>query len=86
MNFVWPSLLWPYNKLLVTIYASKRVNTNTNNQWLRDRILGQFYTGAVFSSFMTNYSESCNVDLTVDSTLKHFANSKKDVKGLMSKT
>ena len=41
--------------------------------------------GAVFSSFMTNYSKSCNEDLTVDSTLKLFANSKKDVKGLMSK-
>ena len=50
-----------------------------------DRILGAFYTGAVFSSFMTNYSESCNEDLTVDPTLKHFANGKKDVKGLMSK-
>ena len=41
---------------------------------------------AVFGSFMTNYSESCNENLKVDSTLKHFANSKKDVKGLMSKT
>ena len=52
----------------------------------RDRILGAFYTGAVFRSFITNYSESCDEDLTVDSTLNHFANSKKDFKGLMSKT
>ena len=41
--------------------------------------------GVVFSSFMTNYSESCDEDLTVDSTLKHFVNSKKDFKGRMSK-
>ena len=34
---------------------------------------------------MTNYSESYIEDLTVDSTLKHFVNSKKDFKGLMSK-
>ena len=51
----------------------------------RDRILGAFYTGAVFSSFMTNYSESYIEDLTVDSTLKDFVNSKKDFKGRMSK-
>ena len=44
----------------------------------RDRILGAFYTGVV----LTNYSESCNEDLTVDATLKHFVNSKKDFKGL----
>ena len=31
------------------------------------------------------YSESYIEDLTVDSTLKHFVNSKKDFKGLMSK-
>ena len=55
-------------------------------QWPRsDRILGAFYTGAVFSSFMTNYSELYIEDLTVDSTLKHFVNSKKDFKVLMSK-
>ena len=30
LNFIWLSLLWPYNKLLVTIYSSKRVNTKTN--------------------------------------------------------
>ena len=47
----------------------------------RDRIFAAFYTGAVFSSFMRNYSESYNEDLTVDSTLKHFVNSKKDFKG-----
>ena len=51
----------------------------------RDRIIGEFYTGAVFSSFMTNYSESYIEDLTVDSTLKHIVNSKKDFRGLMSK-
>ena len=34
---------------------------------------------------MTNYSESYIEDLTVDLTLKHFVNSKKDFKGLMSK-
>ena len=34
---------------------------------------------------MTNYSESYIEDLTVDPTLKHFVNSKKDFKGLMSK-
>ena len=67
------------------IYSSKRVNTKTNTLNGRDRILGAFYTGAVFSSFMTNYSESYIEDLTVDSTLKHFVNSKKDFKGLMSK-
>ena len=50
-----------------------------------DWVLGAFYTGAVFSLVMTNYSESCNKDLTVDLALKHFANSKKDVKGLMLK-
>ena len=33
-------------------------------------MLGAFYTGAVFSSYMTNYSESYIEDLTVDSTLK----------------
>ena len=76
---MWPSLLWPYNKLLMTIYSSKRVNTKTNT------LMGAFYTGAVFSSFMTNYSESYIEDLTVDSTLEHFVNSKKDFKGLMSK-
>ena len=48
----------------------------------RDQILAAFYTGAVFSSLMTNYSESCNKDLTIDSTLKHFVNSKTDFKGL----
>ena len=85
MNFIWPSLLWPYNKLLVTIYSSKRVNTKTNTLNGGDRILDAFYTGAVFSSFMTNYSESYIEYLTVDSTLKHFVNSKKDFKGLMSK-
>ena len=87
LNFIWPSLLWPYNKLLVTICSSKRVlkheDKYTNG---RDRILGAFYTGAVFSSFMTNYSESYIEDLTVDSTLKHFMNSKKDFKGRMSKS
>ena len=77
LNFIWPSWLWPYNKLLVTIYSSY-----TNG---RDRILGAFHTGAVFSSFMKNDSESYIEDLTVDSTLKHFENSKKDFKGLMSK-
>ena len=51
----------------------------------RDRMLAAFYTGAVFSSFMTNYSEIINEDLTVDSTLKHFVNSKKDFKGLFVK-
>ena len=81
LNFIWPSLLWPYNKLLVTIYSSKE-DKNTNG---RDRILGAFYTGTVFSSFMTNFSESYIEDLTVDSILKHFVNSKKDFKGLMSK-
>ena len=30
LNFIWSSLLRPYNKLLVTIYSSKRVNTKTN--------------------------------------------------------
>ena len=70
----------------MTIYSSKRVNTKTNTPANgRNRILGAFYTGAVFSSFMTNYSESYIEDLTVDSTLKHFVNSKKDFKGLMSK-
>ena len=49
----------------------------------RDRILGAFYTGAVSSSFMMNYSESYIEDLTVDLTLKHFVKSKKDLKGLM---
>ena len=52
---------------------------------MRDRIFGAFYMGPVFSSFMMNYSESYIEDLTVDSTLKHFVNSKKDFKGLMSK-
>ena len=60
LNFIWPSLLWPYNKLLVTIYSSKDKYTNG-----RDRILGAFYTGVVFSSFMTNYSESYIEDLRV---------------------
>ncbi len=46
----------------------------------RDRILGAFDTGAVFSSFMTNYNESYIEDLTVDSTLKQFVNSKKEFK------
>ena len=49
-----------------------------------DQILAAFYTGTVFSSFITNYSESYNEDLTVDSTLKHFVNSKKDFKGLFA--
>ena len=31
-------------------------------------ILGAFYTGTVFSSFMMNYSESYIEDLIVDST------------------
>ena len=47
--------------------------------------MGAIGLGAVFSSFMTNYSESYIEDLTVDLTLKHFVNSKKDFKGLISK-
>ena len=66
-------MLWPYDKLLMTIYLSKRVNTKTNT------LMGAigFYTGAVFSSFITIYSESYIENLTV--------HSKKDFKGLMSK-
>ena len=44
---------------------------------LRLNFGAKFYTGAVFSSFMTNYSK---LYLTVASTLKHFVNSKKDFK------
>ena len=47
--------------------------------------MGAIGFGAVFSSFMTNYSESYIEDLTVDLTLKYFVNSKKDFKGLISK-
>ena len=47
--------------------------------------MGAIGLGAVFSSFMTNYSESYIEDLTIDLTLKHFVNSKKNFKGLMSK-
>ena len=69
----------------MTVYSSKRVNPEDKYTNGRDRILGAFYKGAVFSSFMTNYSESYIENLTVDSTLKDFVNSKKDFKGLMSK-
>ena len=41
--------------------------------------------GRRFQFIHDEFSESCNKDLTVDSTLKHFANTKKDFKGLMSK-
>ena len=68
----------------MTVYSSKRVNPEDKCTNGRDRILGAFYTGAVFSLFMTNYSESYIEDLTVDSTLKDFVNSK-NFKGLMSK-
>ena len=47
--------------------------------------MGAIGLGAVFSSFMTNYSESYIEDLTVDLTLKYFVNNKKDFKGLISK-
>ena len=47
--------------------------------------MGAIGLGAVFSSFMTNYSESYIEDLTVDLTLTYFVNSKKDFKGLISK-
>ena len=47
--------------------------------------MGAIGLGAVFSSFMTNYSESYIEDLKIDLTLKHFVNSKKDFKKLMSK-
>ena len=72
-------MLWPYKKLLVTIYSPKRVYTKKNT------LMGAIGSGAVFSSFMTNYSESYIEDLTVDLTLKHLVNSKKDFKGLISK-
>ena len=41
-----------------------------------------FYSGAVFSSVMTNYGQSYKEDKTVALTLKHFVNNKKDSKGL----
>ena len=50
-----------------------------------DWILGAFYTGAVFSLVMTNYSESCNKDLTVDLTLKHLETARRMSKGLCQK-
>ena len=63
----------------MTIYSPKRVYTKKNT------LMGAIGLGAVFSSFMTNHSESYIEDLTIDLTLKHFVNSKKNFKGLMSK-